>query len=234
MKKLIRISLLLMLAAALAGCGKKTDSNGNTETATTAPVAQQQTAAEETETGGSVEDATVKPTVRERNIVSNDTYEYEIYEGGAIITKYKGSMTEVVIPDEIDGAPVVEIGFYAFEAKPVTSVTLPETVKVIGEGAFIDCASLAGMKLPAALTDIERGAFAGCTALTEMTVPEGVKEIKRGAFASCMGMRSLIILSSSLEYEEWGIEDIPDLTVYAPEGSAAAVWAGAMGKYSVY
>ena len=155
MKKLIRISLLLMLAAALAGCGKKTDSNGNTETATTAPVAQQQTAAEETETGGSVEDATVKPTVRERNIVSNDTYEYEIYEGGAIITKYKGSMT----------APVVEIGFYAFEAKPVTSVTLPETVKVIGEGAFIDCASLAGMKLPAALTDIERGAFAGCTAL---------------------------------------------------------------------
>ena len=93
-----------MLAAALAGCGKKTDSNGNTETATTAPVAQQQTAAEETETGGSVEDATVKPTVRERNIVSNDTYEYEIYKGGAIITKYKGSMTEVVIPDEIDGA----------------------------------------------------------------------------------------------------------------------------------
>ena len=78
------------------------------------------------------------------------------------------------------------------------------------------------------------GAFAGCTALAEITVPAGVKEIKRGAFASCASMKSLVILSNELGYDEWGIEDIPDLTVYAPEGSAAAEWAGAMGKYSVY
>lgn len=231
MKKLIRISMLMMFLAALAGCGKSTGSTDNTAAVTT----QQQTEASEPDnTGESSGGDDVSTTLRERNIVSNDTYEYEIYDGGVIITKYKGGQTEVTIPDEIDGVPVAEIGFYAFEAQPVTSVTLPESIKVIGEGAFIDCASLVSINLPSALTTVEMGAFAGCTALTEITVPEGVKEIKRGAFASCASMKSLVILSKELGYEEWGIEDIPDLTVYAPEGSAAAEWAGAMGKYSVY
>ena len=230
MKKLISISMLLVSLAALAGCGDKTGSSDNTAAVTS----QQQTEAPSADSGdGSSSDA-VSSTVRERNIVSGDTYEYEIYDGGVIITKYKGGQTEVTVPDEIDGVPVAEIGFYAFEAQPVTSVVLPESVKVIGEGAFIDCASLVSINLPSALTTVEMGAFAGCSALTEITVPAGVKEIKRGAFASCASMKPLVILSTELGYDEWGIEDIPDLTVYAPEGSAAAEWAGAMGKYSVY
>lgn len=232
MKKSIRASVFLIAAAVLAGCGEKTGSSENTGTA--APQQQTTAAAEETADGETAAESTAPETVRERDSVSNDTFEYEIYDGGVIITKYKGGQTEAVIPDDIDGVPVEEIGFYAFEAQPVTSVTIPDTVKVIGEGAFIDCASLTSIKLPTALETIERGAFAGCTALTEITVPEEVKEIKRGAFASCASMRSLVILSKDLGYDKWGIEDIPDLTVYAPEDSAAAEWAGAMGKYSVY
>lgn len=229
MKKLISISVLLTLLATLSSCGEKTGSSENTAKVTTQ---QQTTAAEEAAVSGNSGDEQ-ETTVRERKIVSNDAYEYEIFGGGAIITKYKGGQTEVTVPDEIDGAPVEEIGFYAFEAQPVTSVTLPESIKVIGEGAFIDCASLVSINLPSALTTVEMGAFAGCSALTELTVPSGVKEIKRGAFASCGSMRSLVIQSMELGYDQWGIEDIPDLTVYAPEGSAAAEWAGAMGKYSV-
>ena len=229
MKKLISISVSLTLLVASAGCGEKTDKADNTAK----PTAQQQTNATEemiaVENSGDEQET----TVRDRKIVSSDTYEYEIFDGAAIITKYKGGQTEVTVPDEIEGAPVEEIGFYAFEAQPVTSVTLPECIKVIGEGAFIDCASLVSINLPSALTTVEKGAFAGCSSLTDLTVPSGVKEIKRGAFASCGSMKSLIIQSMELRYDEWGIEDIPDLIVYAPENSAAAEWAGEMGKYSV-
>ena len=227
MKRLLCVSFFLALTAVLTGCGESTGKADNASTPTTQKVTE--------EADTTAEPGTYEPlaTVRERDIVSNEIYDYEIYDGGVIITKYKGSDTEVTIPDEIDGSPVTEIGFYAFEAMGVSSVTLPETVRVIGEGAFIDCTALVSINLPSGLTTVERGAFAGCTAIPELTVPAGVKEIKRGAFAGCTSLTSLELLSAELSYDEWGIEDLPDLKIYAPEGSAAAGWAGAMGKLSV-
>lgn len=227
MKRLLCVSFFLALTAVLTGCGESTGKADNASTPTTQKVTE--------EADTTAEPGTYEPlaTVRERDIVSNEIYDYEIYDGGVIITKYKGSDTEVTIPDEIDGSPVTEIGFYAFEAMGVSSVTLPETVRVIGEGAFIDCTALVSINLPSGLTTVERGAFAGCTAIPELTVPAGVKEIKRGAFAGCTSLTSLELLSAELSYDEWGIEDLPDLKIYAPEGSAAADWAGAMGKLSV-
>ncbi|MBP5433284.1 leucine-rich repeat domain-containing protein [Ruminococcus sp.] len=227
MKRLLCVSLFLALTAALTGCGESTGKADIASTLTTQKVTE--------EADTTAEPGTYEPlaTVRERDIVSNEIYDYEIYDGGVIITKYKGSDTEVTIPDEIDGSPVTEIGFYAFEAMGVSSVTLPETVRVIGEGAFIDCTALVSINLPSGLTTVERGAFAGCTAIPELTVPAGVKEIKRGAFAGCTSLTSLELLSADLSYDEWGIEDLPDLKIYAPEGSAVAGWAGAMGKLSV-
>ncbi|MBO7473381.1 MAG: leucine-rich repeat domain-containing protein [Ruminococcus sp.] len=227
MKRLLCVSFFLALTAVLTGCGESTGKADNASTPTTQKVTE--------EADTTAEPGTYEPlaTVRERDIVSNEIYDYEIYDGGVIITKYKGSDTEVTIPDEIDGSPVTEIGFYAFEAMGVSSVTLPETVRVIGEGAFIDCTALVSINLPSGLTTVERGAFAGCTAIPELTVPAGVKEIKRGAFAGCTSLTSLELLSADLSYDEWGIEDLPDLKIYAPEGSAAAGWAGAMGKLSV-
>ena len=227
MKRLLCVSFFLALTAVLTGCGESTGKADNASTPTTQKVTE--------EADTTAEPGTYEPlaTVRERDIVSNEIYDYEIYDGGVIITKYKGNDTEVTIPDEIDGSPVTEIGFYAFEAMGVSSVTLPETVRVIGEGAFIDCTALVSINLPSGLTTVERGAFAGCTAIPELTVPAGVKEIKRGAFAGCTSLTSLELLSADLSYDEWGIEDLPDLKIYAPEGSAAAGWAGAMGKLSV-
>lgn len=227
MKRLLCVSFFLALTAVLTGCGESTGKADNASTPTTQKVTE--------EADTTAEPGTYEPlaTVRERDIVSNEIYDYEIYDGGVIITKYKGSDTEVTIPDEIDGSPVTEIGFYAFEAMGVSSVTLPETVRVIGEGAFIDCTALVSINLPSGLTTVERGAFAGCTAIPELTVPAGVKEIKRGAFAGCTSLTSLELLSAELSYDEWGIEDLPDLKIYAPEGSAVASWAGAMGKLSV-
>ena len=43
-------------------------------------------------------------------------------------------------------------------------------------------------------------------------------------------MTSLTIMNPDLAYESWGLEDLPNLVVYAPEGSSAAAWASDMGK----
>ncbi len=232
MKKHIIFSLIAASSVMLAGCGKKTVGDSKTAEETSAAATSEKVTEEE-----HIEDNTYVPlaTVRERNIISAENFDYEIYNNGVTITKYTGKDSNVEIPAEIDGVPVNEIGFYAFEANSnVTSVTLPESVMTISEGAFSSCTALAQINLPSSLTLIEEGAFAGCTSITELTVPAGVQRIQEGTFVYCTGLKSLTVLSPELKYENWGLESLPDLTVYAPEGSAAAEWAGAMGKYSVY
>ncbi|MBP3267801.1 MAG: leucine-rich repeat domain-containing protein, partial [Ruminococcus sp.] len=76
----------------------------------------------------------------------------------------------------------------------------------------------------------QRGAFVGCVSIPEMTLPATVTRVQEEAFTACEGMTSLTIMNPDLAYENWGLEDLPNLVVYAPEGSSAAAWASAMGK----
>ena len=58
--------------------------------------------------------------------------------GNITITGYKGTATDVVIPAQINGKPVVAIGEEAFADNDLTSVTIPNSVTSIGERAFYD------------------------------------------------------------------------------------------------
>lgn len=224
MKKVTLISTAAVIAVLSCGCGN-TVSKDSIIVATTSP----------TEVTSERDFAEELPTIRERNIVTSDIFDYEVYDGGVIITKYKGNDSSVEVPAEIEGTPVTEIGFYAFEAKSsLVSVALPESIKTIGEGAFLDCTALADINLPAGLTDIQRGAFVSCTALSELTIPAGVQHIEEEVFTACDGLTSLTVLSPDLQYENWGLESLPYITVYAPDGTAAAQWASEMGIYAVY
>ena len=231
MKKHIIFPLIAAISVIFAGCGKKVSNDGgivaDPDTSSAATTASQE----------NIEDDTYVPleTVRERNIISAENFDYEVVDGGVTITKHKGKDSDVVIPEEIDGKPVKEIGFYAFEANgDIISVSLPESITAIGEGAFLSCSALQQINLPTGLTEIGEGAFAGCASISEITVPAAVQRIHEGAFAGCTGLKILTVLSTELKYENWELEQLQDLMIYAPEGSAAAEWASAMGKYSVY
>ena len=54
----------------------------------------------------------------------------------------KAGRQKLDIPAEINGKPVTTIGPFAFfENEALTEVILPETIKVIGKGAFYGCSS---------------------------------------------------------------------------------------------
>ncbi len=220
MKKIAASLSLILAVLTLTACG-----GSKTGQASSEPVGDDQAETEEVNN----EPASWEElgTARERHIVSTDEqFDYEIYDGGAIITSYKGNDTEVVIPDTMGGAPVTDIGFYAFEGKSqVLTLTMPETVTKICECAFCGCSSLYSINIPQGLQEIQRGAFVDCTALTDMTLPASVTKVQEEAFTGCNALASLIIENPDLAYENWGLEELPALTVTAPEGSAAAVWA---------
>ena len=95
-------------------------------------------------------------------------FEYAVNEDGesVTLTKYSGSDTEVIIPSELGGKPVTEIGIFAFAlCDSLTEVTIPEGVTSIGNAAFSGCSSLTEVTIPKSVTSIGDSAFYNCDAL---------------------------------------------------------------------
>lgn len=93
--------------------------------------------------------------------------------------------TDVVIPSELFGRQVTEIGPNAFRGRNITSVVIPEGVTTISPFAFGYCTELTSVTTPNSLTTIANNAFYGCTGLCTMNLSSRVTSIGDLAFAEC-------------------------------------------------
>lgn len=67
------------------------------------------------------------------------------------------------------------------------SVSIPNSIIEIGDGAFHDCTSLVTLNLPS-IEYIGDMTFSGCTSLTSIDIPSSVKEIGGSAFRGCSSL----------------------------------------------
>ena len=119
-------------------------------------------------------------------------FEYKLSDNDdVIITKYIGSGTEVVIPEDFNGYVVTEIADNAFRSTSVTSVTLSSSVEKIGNYAFYSAASLQTVNLRNQLKSIGEYAFYACYALTSVTIPDSCKTIGSDAFGHAEKLETL-------------------------------------------
>ena len=92
---------------------------------------------------------------------------------------------------------ITDIAWDAFYALPVVSVSLPDGLKTIGNGAFKNCVNLKSIVIPNSVeaidSDIESGTFSGCTALESVTLPSNLKSIQEGTFRFCTSLKELVI-----------------------------------------
>gem|GEM_PF-3866406 len=108
------------------------------------------------------------------NIVSGD-YEYTLDESGnAIIQKYNGTATELVIASELDGHPVTTIEKYAFRYNnTLEKVTFPTSITEVKMYAFYKHPKLQEIIIPDTLTTIGNYAFYGLNALIRVYCEPG-------------------------------------------------------------
>lgn len=105
-----------------------------------------------------------------------------------------GSVTAANIPAQIGGVAVTGIYKYAFHRwKNLTTVTLPETITVIGETAFMDCSALHSINLPDGLTEVSDNMFYNCTSLREIVLPDSITAIGNWAFKGCTALERINI-----------------------------------------
>ena len=120
------------------------------------------------------------------------------------ISEYLGNSLHPVIPSKIEGEKydVLEIGAYAFQDTNIVSITLPNTLKKIGNNAFENCTSLKNIIIPNSVTEIGDWAFKGCASLSDITIPSSVKKAYC-IFYKCSNL-GIVTLES-------GMQKIPEL-----------------------
>ncbi len=100
-------------------------------------------------------------------------------------------LSDVVIPE---GTTIVNNG--AFYKSLITSVTVPSTVKVIGDSAFADCSALQNVYLKDSLATIKSSAFSRCTNLEHVELPKNLRAIEDASFAGCYNLKDVRIPKS--------------------------------------
>ena len=135
--------------------------------------------------------------------------------GKAAVAEYTGSDTEVVIPYEYSGYPVINISERAFDFEgkaQITSVTIPKSVTAIGNYVFKDLTNLESIIIPDSVTSIGAFAFDGCTALRSVTIPDSVNNIYDNAFAGCTALTNVTMSNSVTRIGESVFERCTNLT----------------------
>lgn len=105
-------------------------------------------------------------------------------------------LTSITIPGSVKS-----IGNWVFAfCTGLTSVTFLNGVTNI-EDAFFRCTALTSVILPNSLISIGYGAFSDCTALTSITIPNSVTSIGEMAFEGCSGLTSIVVESDNPIYD---------------------------------
>ena len=117
-------------------------------------------------------------------------------EEGYVVIGYEDGISSLVIPESIDGVPVVAIGERAFRDCSTLNgdVVLPKSIVAIEKEAFMNADGLNGrIYFPQSLKVISDRAFYGCQSLQgDLIIPDSVETIGDEAFSYCTGIGSAV------------------------------------------
>ena len=142
-----------------------------------------------------------------------ENFTYDVIDGNDIrITAYKGNGNKVVIPEEIDGYIVKELGNSVFENnQSLKEIVLPSGMEKLGTAVFRNCKMLTTVRFNAALKEIGNASFQGCTAMSRIDFPIQLNRIGEYAFYGCTGLTELQLPDSLTSYEYRAFADCSNL-----------------------
>lgn len=142
-------------------------------------------------------------------------FEFDVSTGA--ITGYKGSATEVEIPETINGVKVVSVDLS--DNKQITSLNIPNGVeKVYVSG----CSSLTELNIPDSVTDIN---VAYCSSLKSIEFPEEMDYLVSnfGGIKGCTSLETVIIGMKNGEITKDYFDDCKSLKTIIFKGNAPIV-----------
>ena len=159
-------------------------------------------------------------------------------------------LTSVTIPNSVTsigysafenctGFPVVDniryADTYLIEAvdKTLSTYTIKDGTKWIGDRAFSGCSSLTSVTIPNSVTSIGSFAFYGCSSWTSLTIPNSVTSIGGCAFVRCTGLTSVTIGNSVTSIGDHTFLNCSSLTSVTIGNSVTSIETNAFSGCSV-
>ena len=141
------------------------------------------------------------------------------YKDNRFLALRKRELNEYEVKDG-----VAIIGDRAFYDAKLKSVTLPNSLRTIGQSAFAGCKNLTDVALPEGLEVIKNTAFRDCESLAELALPSTLLEVGARAFGP--GLKRLVILSENVTFSPDAFKQAKSLEeIHVPEA--------VIGKYTV-
>lgn len=138
--------------------------------------------------------------LQEQGAEFTQTFAYEKKGNSAVIRRCFSRDTKAVIPEEIDGLPVTEIGAYAFSAhldEAAFQKELAEGKIRISRSVFEEenlpvlDAKLEEIVFPLSVVRVGRYCFYNCDHLKKLSFGDGLKDWGSGVFTGCHHIRSI-------------------------------------------
>ena len=187
-----------------------------------------------------------KSVVEPNNIAD---WEYDPNDDGTLtITGYKGSDTEVVIPNYINGVKVKKIEAEASSVdsiwgesirdddskfyygcvprkgqKTIKTITISYGIEEIGDFAFAGTIKLESVRIPSSVTSIGNYAFDSCSSLENVTMPSSVTNIGEYAFADCRSLKNITIPSGVTSIAQRAFANCRSLTSITIPSSVTSI-----------
>ena len=74
---------------------------------------------------------------------------------------------------------------------PYESISIPDSVKRLGNCLFENSKALEKVKLPSSITELPPYRFSGCSALSKVTMPNELSELSEGLFKDCVSLTEI-------------------------------------------
>ncbi len=138
---------------------------------------------------------------------------------GVIITEYKGNADTLIIPEYLEGKPVIAIRSGAVSNKKFTTLYLSRTLQEVQDGAFSGCSSLKTLYFPGGIWNMGNDAFDAATYKnwTKFYVYASIAPRYSTAEAGAFGIRLSRIISTA---DENRLVAIAGSSMYQSLGSA--------------
>ncbi len=144
----------------------------------------------------------------------------------ASIDGYAGTKKNLIIPEEIDGYTITEIGNAVFYGEAIQTVVFPSTLKKIGKRAF-KYSDLRSFSFTGDETvEVGEAAFYG-TSMEEIIIPANIRTISKACFGDSFKTKSIVIEEGVKTIGDFAFQDSQSVTSIKISSTVTTIGHGA-------